>query len=214
MYRSLLGFAALASVLALPLAAHADAIDDFVLTGGGHTISYSLPATTTFPDDPSLEFFMATAPTTIDGVSGYVVTGSYDAIPSGIGTLRLDVPESIFGYSAILFQGPLLVSTVFVPPTDPFSPPNLIATFIPGTYDLMGEGQSLGTFLSETGPSEPYTLTIAPETTTAMTPEPSSLLLLTTGLLGFSGFLATKSARSSPALPSGAPRKNSLETAS
>ena len=54
MYRSLLGLTTLASVLALPLAAHADTVDDFVLTGGGHTISYSLPASTTFMDDLSV----------------------------------------------------------------------------------------------------------------------------------------------------------------
>lgn len=190
MLKSLCSTLLLASVLALPLAARADAIDDFVLTGGGHTLTYSLPATTTFPDDPSLEFFFANATTTIDGVPSYTVFGQYDAIPSQIGTLQLQVPESIFGYPAILFQGPLLVSTVFVPPTDPFSPPNLIATFIPGTYDLTGAGQSFAT--GETGPSLPYTLTITPQTTTAMTPEPSSLLLLATGVFGFAGFAAIK----------------------
>jgi hypothetical protein len=189
MYRSLFGFAVLASVLTLPLAAHADAVDNFVITGGGHTITYSLPAATTFPDDPSLEFFMVSAPLTIDGTPGYVETGSYDAIPSEIGTLQLEVPESIFGYPAILFQGPLLVSTVFVPPTDPFSPPNLIATFIPGTYDLMGAGQSSPL---ETGPSLPYTLTITPQVAPVMTPEPSSLILLATGVFGLIGFMTVK----------------------
>ncbi|MEO6815611.1 MAG: PEP-CTERM sorting domain-containing protein [Edaphobacter sp.] len=192
MFRSVLAFTALASVLALPLAAHADTIDDFVLTGGGHTLSYSLPATTTFQGDPSVEFFMASAPTTIDGVPGYTVTGSYEAVFSGIGNLQLQVPESIFGYSSILFQGPQLVSTVFVPPTDPFSSPNLIATFLPGTYDLSGAGQSFDTFPPSTGPSLPYTLTITPETATAMTPEPSSLVLLATGVFALIGLTTMK----------------------
>lgn len=45
-------------------------------------------------------------PTAIDGVPGYVVTGAYDAIPSGFATLQFSVPEAIFGNPAILFQGP------------------------------------------------------------------------------------------------------------
>ncbi len=121
MYRPLFGLATLASILALPLTAHADTIDDFLLTGGGHTISYSLPATLTFPYGPSIEFVYATATATIDGVPGYVMQGGYDAIPSQIGTLQLFVPDAIFGYSQILFQGPMLVSTELVPSDDPFN---------------------------------------------------------------------------------------------
>jgi hypothetical protein len=171
-----------ASILALPLAAHADTLDDFVLTGAGHTVSYSLPSTATFPDDPSVEFFYATAIANIDGVPGYSLFGQYDAIPSEIGTLSLDLPESIFGYPSILFQGPQLDSTAFVPSGDPGNPVNIVATFLPGTYDLMGAGQ-LPNFGGE-GPSLPYTLTITPQSDTAMTPEPSSLILLATGIFG------------------------------
>jgi hypothetical protein len=193
MYRSLFGLAALASVLTFPLAAHADTIDDFLLTGGGHTISYSLPATLTFPYGPSIEFVYATATATIDGVPGYVMQGGYDAIPSQIGTLQLFVPDAIFGYSQILFQGPMLVSTELVPSDDPFNQFAYASTFLPGTYSLIGNGVSSP--LDPPGPDVAYTLSITPETPTAATPEPSSVFLFATGVLGLLGFATVRRGR-------------------
>lgn len=195
MYRSFLGLTALASVLALPLTAHADTVDDFVLTGGGHTISYSLPASTTFVDGLSIEYFSAIANETIDGVPGYVEGGQYDAIPSLSATLQLFVPETIFGFSAIQFQGPLLTSYIIVPSTDPVNPFNVVATFIPGAYDLLGQGVSFYPSLTNIGPPVPYTLTITPQTATATTPEPPSWALLATGIFGLLGFAAIKRGR-------------------
>jgi hypothetical protein len=190
--RKLLSNTIILSTVLLPLAAHADTIDDFVLTGGGHTISYSLPATSTFPNDLSIEFFYESATATIDGVPGYVVRGAYDVIPSGFATLQLDVPESIFGYPSIQFQGPQLDSYVLVPSNNPDNPFDIAATFIPGTYSLVGEGMFPPV---QSGPPLPYTLTITPETATATTPEPSSLALLGTGILCIVGFAAIKRGR-------------------
>jgi len=185
MYRPLLGLAALVSILTLPLAAHADTIDDFLLTGGGHTISYSYPATATFPD---VEFFSTSAFATIDGVPGYPLAAVYNSNSnSPFPTLQLFVPEATFGYPMLNFQGPGLVSTVLVPDDtyDPFNPFAIEATFNPGTYQLIGVGVS---FDQPEGPPVPYTLSITPETPTAATPEPSTLALLATGVFGLLGF--------------------------
>ncbi|HEY8998276.1 MAG TPA: hypothetical protein VIM60_10270, partial [Edaphobacter sp.] len=77
MDRSLFGLAALASALVLPLSASADTIDDFVLTGGGHTVTYSLPATTIFQYCFSCDFFYMYLTGTVDGVPGYQLTEGY-----------------------------------------------------------------------------------------------------------------------------------------
>jgi hypothetical protein len=190
MSKALFTVALLTSALTLPLTAHADTIDDFSITGGGHTITYSLPATSSFPDFSLFNFFEENAPATIDGVSGYAVTSLY-YLPGLIPVrLILDVPSAVFGTTQLYMNGPLFFSLAFVPATNP--PPyfqeDVVPTFIPGTYTLQG----LSSFaLQPLNPPVPYTLTITQETAAA-TPEPSSVVLLATGALGLIGFAATK----------------------
>ena len=75
MRRSLFSVIILASAFALPLAAHANPIDNFVLTGPGLTMTFSLPASPGFineynPFDPSI-------------IYGFTVTTPFTAIENG-----------------------------------------------------------------------------------------------------------------------------------
>jgi hypothetical protein len=175
----------LASAFVLPLAAHADTIVDFVLTGDGHTITYSLPASAVITDHPHGVTLSASALTTIDGVPGYNESGTYYVQPGlpGLPSMVLTVPSSISNNDELIFfgEGPLQISEI-IPISDPSSghPDDLLVDFNPGTYTL----QSVGLALQPFNPPIDYTLTITPETTPPAVPEPSTLALFTTGVLG------------------------------
>jgi hypothetical protein len=193
MSKVLFTFALLASAFAFPLAAHADTIDDFVLTGNGHTITYSLPATSSNREFHIFNFFEAGGPAAIDGVPGYVESGRYnvfgDLFPV---TLVLNVSTPGFVFDSVLnLGGPRFYSFVIEPASNPYPylPDDVVLTFIPGTYSLQG----LATHgLQPFDPPVFYTLTITQGGATATTPEPSSLALLATGALGLMAFAATR----------------------
>jgi hypothetical protein len=190
MSKALFTLALLTSALTLPLTALADPIDDFVLKGDGHTITYSLLATSSYPAYSLFNFFSDGAPATIDGVSGYSIGGQYAVVFPYIDVI-FNVPSSVFGVSQLYLDGPQFWSITTVPALNP--PPyfqfDIVPTFIPGTYSLQGE---VGPYFDPIEPPVDYTLTITQETSTAPTPEPSTLALLTTGAFGLVVFAARR----------------------
>jgi hypothetical protein len=181
MSKALFTLALLASALSIPLTAHADTIDDFVLTGGGEVLTFSLPATGVYTLHLHFASFGASGPGTINGVPGTVggdfFVPYFEEIPGAPNlTIGSTPPSNIPN-----LYGSIPYSWFVVPAAFP-SPSNegtFNVTFVPGTYQL-----------TNTTPSHPapiplqFTLTITPETSTAATPEPASLTLLATGALG------------------------------
>jgi hypothetical protein len=174
MRRTLFALALLASSFVLSLTAHADGIDDFVLTstdGSGITITFSLPAsppgnlTTCPPVFPSS--CLPGSETDFSVIT--MVTNNGVSTKEGI-----DFPTSMFeggmSLGATRFFGPQL-----------FEPNAATPTFLIGTFDLDTFGDP---------PFFDYSLTITPEPAT--TPEPSSVALLATGMFGLVGFAVFK----------------------
>jgi hypothetical protein len=169
----------LASAFVQPLTAHADAIDDFVLTGVGNSniITFSLPASppgnemTCPPFSPSClpgsetAFYLSTLVTT-------------NGISSGEG---LAFPTLRFGGGLVIGATRLFGDEAL------FTPNAATPTFVLGTYDVSTFNPS---FLE-------YSLKITQESPVAPTPEPSTLGLLGTGVLGLFGFLRSKRGRAS-----------------
>lgn len=170
----------LSSALVLSLTAHADTIDDFVLTGNGLNITFSLPAS-----PPGNERTCTTGIITscLPG-SETDFTASTLVTTNGVTEMEsIDFPTGRFlgGMSIGVLPGRLYGAELFTP--DAANP-----TFRIGTFDL--------TAFPPKGdpPFLDYSLSITPETT-AQTPEPSTLGLFGTGVLGLIG-VARKRLRS------------------
>lgn len=138
--------------------AHADTVDDFVLTGNSHTETWSLPSPDPYPIVPYMAMIFFQTTVTTDGVPSTQDVDFYESGGLGVGTI---------------FFGPPLYSLAGG------APGYVDVTFRAGTYDLSSY------VLGSTGFAyAPFTLTITPEATTAAAPEPSTLALAATGLLG------------------------------
>ena len=158
-------------LLALVLPAHADPMDDFTIVGGGATIDFSLPASTTQPCFSCLgssndQFIFGSVTGTVNGVSQPI-------------HLNFVVGAGCAECETILLSYPSTSWTINLPPlynlTYSGTNPNedVTFTFVPGDYMTQGYSQPPAYL--------PFEITVTPEA--AATPEPATILSLITAAL-------------------------------
>jgi hypothetical protein len=192
MRKTLFTLALLASAFTLPLTAHADTIDDFVLTGNGETVTFSLPATGVYTLHQHFDSFSASGPGTINGAPATIDTTFYvqyfEIVLQAPALSIVSNPQSNIPnlYGSIPYSW-FVVPAQFPTPQDEGT---LYITFVPGTYQL----HTGSNFFLPPTPQLPFTLTITPDTSTTPTPDLAGLTLLATGALGIFS-LATRRKR-------------------
>ena len=175
MRKSLFTLALLASAFTVPLIAHADAVDDFILTGGGNTISFpnlgDVIFGTFFPRGNELS--SAPLNDVVNGTPGLGGLLFFNGPPSPY-NLIVGVSGLNNGANGLLLTGPI--------PLDGFI--NDANFLIPGLYNLTDSN------------GVAYVLTVGPETAPSV-PEPGTLTLFTTGILGLTAFASRRKTASS-----------------
>jgi hypothetical protein len=158
---------------AVPLAARADTVDLFTLTGNGNTSTWTLPSVVNFTIRDGLGPFYAIFPITLttNGVSTNttVLFEDDNIVTLAVGGMQFT-------------NMPYVMNPTFV--SDNGTVRSYTATFDLGAF-------SGDTYTYPTG-YVPYILTIEPDIPVAA-PEPSSLILLATGLLAAAPTLCRRS---------------------
>jgi hypothetical protein len=177
MRKALFTLALLASAFTLPLTAHADAIDQFTFNFDTTPGYVSVHVTMDLPASPPPSFFNSSC--------GDCFVAFSESSPTYVFKFFQFVPDGPTLVNFTLYDGfdfpiPKAFTQIFAS-EDLFTGSLSDPTFIPGTYD--------GVYMPFPGsPNFAGTITIEPLSTT--TPEPSSLILLTTG--AFTAFAARR----------------------
>ncbi len=186
MRKSLFILALLVSTFILPLAACADTLLDFTLTGPPGVVTFTLPEHPFFQDTLHLVTVGTRTSASFNGVSGYSVdlsffTGIAD-FPDSL-LLNLFSLEPSLGYAfGVNLYGPLLLSPYR---GSDYPPPAGDLTGLISTGDFGLTAYSITTDMPIN-----YSLEVTPEAAT--TPEPSTLILLLTGACGILSLAARR----------------------
>ena len=167
------------AALALPVAAHADTLEEFTVTGHGLDLTFSLPSMPVVGDNFEKGFFFYLGDVSFTE-NGTMMTANdvFFYTKPDDGGFSLDDADAN-AIDGLDFTGPKLFTGTVKKPT-----------FKEGMFKLTQNGCGGGTTAAAVSDASlapcKYQLTIDP-VTTAATPEPGSLALLGTGALGVVG---------------------------